>query len=306
MNRRECITGVLLTLAGLWFGSAILGFANGRNGVAIAFASGILDAPSIIPSSGFKQIGLINFNNWPVGSWYTLEMMGRDWNPRLRNGEEDIIFMGIIHNRAAVAENKAFNSGKALKVFLPKWKFSPAETGAQIFGYIGGQEAVYFRTSIYLPPSFECGREIKIPPGIYGGWKFGTGGVTPDGVKIGPSIRADLQKCQAKSYIYHLNQSGDNGDGTSSHNPLYGDKFAWKHHDGKPVVMTKGVRHDIMFFAAMNTPGKKDGIHQVWYDGELVLSLNNLEFRKDISLKFDTVGMEIFRGGNDQIGRAHV
>ncbi len=290
MRRREWITVVLLFVTGLWLAPAISAYASGENNA---------NASSIVPV-GFKQIGLIDFSNWQSGSWYTYEMMSKEWNPRLMNGDEPITFMGIIHNRAIVAENKVFSAGKALRVFLPKDRFSPLETGAQIFGYIGGQEAVYFRTSIYLPPNFECGREIKIPPGIYGGWKLGTGGMTPDGIKIGPSVRADLQKCQLKSYVYHLNQSGDNGDGTSSHNPLYGDKFSWKFPDGKPVVMTKGVRHDIMFFAGMNTPGKKDGVHQVWYDGKLVLSIQNLEFRKSLSLQFDTIGSEIFRGGNDQ------
>lgn len=262
-----------------------------------AMAPGSLNAQSVIPA-GFKQIGLINFSNWPAGNWYTLDMMNHDWNPRLMNGDDAITFMGIIHNRAIIVENKAFGNN-ALRVFLPKGKFSPSETGAQIFGYVGGQEEIYFGVAIYLPPDFECGREIKIPPGIYGGWQLGTGGAKPNGAKIGPSIRADIQQCRLNSYVYHMNQSGDNGDGGNYHNSLYGDKFRWKHPDGQPVVMTKGVRHDIMFYAAMNLPGKRDGRHQVWYDGVLVLDLANLEFRKDQALKFDTIGSEIFRGGND-------
>jgi len=246
-----------------------------------------------------KQIGLINFNNHQAGSWYTLDMIKEDWNPRLKNGDEVIDFKGIIHHRAIVVENQAF-SGNALRVFLPKGKFSPAETGAQIFGDIGGKEEVYFGVGIYWPLDFECGREIKIPPGIYGGWKFTTGGGKPDGIKSGPSIRAVLQNCQAKSYIYHLNQEGNNDDGGKYRNPTYGDKFAWKFSDGRPVIIAKGVKHEIMFYVAMNTPGKKDGVHKVWYDGVLVLSLENFEFRKVKTLKFDTVGVEIFRGGNNQ------
>ena len=66
------------------------------------------------------------------------------------------------------------------------------------------------------------------------------------------------------------------------------------------MVCTLGVKHDIRFYAKMNTPDKKDGIHKVWYDGALVLSLENLEFRKVPTLKFDTVGVEIFRGGSNQ------
>jgi len=261
-------------------------------------AIGTLNAQSIIPP-GFKQIGLINFNNWAAGNWYTLDMMTNDWNPRLKNGDETIDFKGIIHNRAFVVKHEVFK-GNARRVFLPRGKFSPAQTGAQIFGYIGGREEVYFGVSVYLPPSFECGREIKLPPGIYGGWKFATGGVRPDGEKIGPSIRAVLHQCQAKSYVYHLNQSGDNGDGGGYRNPKYGDKFAWKYPNGLPVVMAKGVKHDILFYVAMNMPGKRDGVHKVWYDGVLVLSLDDLEFRLDSSLKFDTVGSEVFLGGNNQ------
>ena len=66
------------------------------------------------------------------------------------------------------------------------------------------------------------------------------------------------------------------------------------------MVVSENVKHEIVFYAAMNTPGKKNGVHKVWYDGVLVLSLSNLEFRKAAPLQFDTVGVEIFRGGNDQ------
>ncbi|MFH1583157.1 MAG: polysaccharide lyase [Candidatus Falkowbacteria bacterium] len=246
-----------------------------------------------------RQIGFINFSNWPSGDWYTLDKMKYDWNPRLKNGDEAIDFKGIYQHRAIVVENQAFG-GHALRVFLPKGKFSPLETGAQIFGDIGGKEEVYFGVSIYLPPDFECGKEIKIPPGIYGGWKFATGGIKPDGIKVGPSIRTVLQNCAAKSYVYHLNQKGNNGDGGKYRNPVNGDKFSWIFPDDRPVVITRGVKHEIMFYARMNTPGEKDGIHKVWYDGVPVLSLDNLEFRKVPTLKFDTVGAEIFRGGNDQ------
>ncbi|MDP2737024.1 MAG: hypothetical protein Q8O59_04585 [bacterium] len=266
----------------------------------VATMSGALNGQSMTPPQEMKQIGLIDFSNRQAGQWYTFDMMTEDWNPRLKNGNAVIDFKGIIHNRAVVSENKQFG-GNALRVFLPKGKISPAETGAQIFGYIGGREEVYFSASIFLPNNFECGKEIKIPPGIYGGWKFATGGDGPDGVNIGPSIRAVLQECRAKSYVYHLNQKGDNDDGSNyGGNPIYGDKFSWKFPDGKPVIVSKGVKHEIMFYAHMNTPGKKDGVHKVWYDGTLVLSLENLEFRKVSTLQFDTVGVEIFRGGNDQ------
>jgi len=246
-----------------------------------------------------KQIMSINFNNHIPGVWYTLDKMKEDWNPRLKNGGELIDFKGVIHNRVVVAENKFFD-GKVLRVFLPKDKFSPIETGIQIYGDIGSHEEVYFGVSIYLPPDFECGKEIKIPPGILSGWKFASGGVNLDGVKIGPTVRAILQNCQAKSYVYHLDQNGDNDDGGHYRNSAYGDKFSWKLPGSKPVVVTKGVKHEIMFYVKMNTSGQKNGIHKVWYDGQLVLHLNNLEFRKVSTLQFDTIGVEIFRGGNDQ------
>jgi hypothetical protein len=245
-----------------------------------------------------KQIGSIDFSKHTPGYWYTLEMMKQDWNPRSMNGDDALDFKGIIHNRGIIVANNKFG-GNALRVLLPKDKILPKETGIQIFGFIGGHDEVIFENSIFLPLDFECGKEIKIPPGIYGGWKFATGGIRPDGEKIGPSVRAVLQNCVVKSYIYHLNQEGNNDDGTAFRDPDNGDKFTWKNSEGKPVLMTKGVKHDIKFRVAMNTPGKKDGVHQVWYDGTLVLSLSNIEFRKAPTLQFDTVGVEIFRGGSD-------
>jgi len=264
----------------------------------IAMAPGMLNAQFIIPAD-MKLIGLINFSNHQPGP-YTLEMMAGDWNPRQKNGDGIIDFKGIIHGRAIVAENPVFASGRALRYFFPKEKIGTLETGAQIFGYVGEQEEIYFGLSLYLPPDFECGKETKIPPGIYGGWAWAAGGQIPDGVNVGPSIRAVIQYCQAKSYIYHLGQNGNNGDGGFYRNRAYGDKFAWKHPDGRPVIMAKGVKHDVMFHVKMNTPGRKDGIHRVWYDGALVLSLENLEFRKELNLRLNTVGVEALHGGNDK------
>lgn len=253
---------------------------------------------AMVPSQAKKKM-FINFNNYSPG-WYTPEKMEKDWNPlRLKNGDEIIDFKGVINNRVLVAENKVF-SGNVLRVFLPKDKFSPEETGMQIYSDIGGYEEVYFGTSVYLPADFECGREIKIPPGIYSGKTFASGGRLVDGIDIGSSVRAVLQNCQAKSYIYHLNQNGDNDDGGRYRNQKYGDKFSWKLKNDQSVIVSKGVKHEIMFYVKMNTPGEKNGIHKVWYDGRLVLSLSNLEFRKVSTLQFDTVGVEIFRGGNNQ------
>lgn len=262
----------------------------------IAIPPGSSNGQSVIPP-GMKQLGLINFSNWQSDSKYTLNMMAHDWNPRLKNGNGAIDFKGIGQRTTVV--NNVDLGGSALRVQLPKNKILLNESGAQIFGYIGGREEVYFSASVFLPKNFECGKEIKIPPGIYGGWKFATGGGAPDGVNVGPSIRAVLQECRPMSYIYHLNQTGDGGNGYGG-NPIYGDKFAWKIPDGQSVVVTEGVKHEIMFYAKMNTPGKKDGVHKVWYDGIPVLFLDNLEFRKVPTLQFDTVGAEVFRGGGDQ------
>ncbi|MDP2708739.1 MAG: hypothetical protein Q8O93_01640 [bacterium] len=241
--------------------------------------------------AGFRQIGSIDFSNWPAQNWYTREKAAADWNPRLYNGEERINFNGIVHYRAMVVDNSPLGK-HALRVLLPRDKISPAHTGIQIFADIGGYEEVYFGYSLYLPPDFSCGREVKLPPGIYGGWKFATGGVRPNGVSIGPSIRMVIQECYASSYVYHLGLAGGAGDS-------YGEKFAWMNRQGRQEKIGKGVKHDIMFNAAMNVPGKKNGSHKVWLDGAPVLSLNALELRRSEELKFDTVGVEIFRGGGN-------
>jgi hypothetical protein len=247
----------------------------------------------------YKLLGSIDFGKYQPQSWYTLDQMSADWSPRKFNGDDPIDFKGIGQGRAMIVKADAFG-GNALRVLLPKGKILPADTGIQIFGFLLGQETIYFSASIYLPPDFECGKEIKIPPGIYGGWKFASGGIRPDGDIIGPSVRAVLQDCRAKSYVYHLNQVGNNDDGSDFRTRFNGDKFSWMFPDGKPVVMTKGVVHNITFYVAMNTVGKPDGVHRVFYDGVQVLALENLQFRRVDSLKFDTIGVEIFRGGSDE------
>jgi len=85
-----------------------------------------------------------------------------------------------------------------------------------------------------------------------------------------------------ENYIYHANQRN-----------YYGDDEYWN------VAATPGVWHSVQHRIVLNTPGKKNGILEAWFDGRKVLSLNDIEYRKTNTIGINLFYFSTFFGGND-------
>ncbi len=109
-----------------------------------------------------------------------------------------------------------------------------------------------------------------------------TGGGYPSGYD-GWSARGMWRADGAmENYVYHSGQSN-----------YYGDDEYWN------VEAVRGQWHRVQHRVVLNTVGSKDGILEAWFDGEKVLSLNNIEYRRTDSVSINLFYFSTFFGGND-------
>ena len=109
-----------------------------------------------------------------------------------------------------------------------------------------------------------------------------TGGGKPSGFD-GWSARSMWRVDGAlENYIYHAGQQN-----------FWADSLLWN------VRAQRGNWHRIQHRVVLNTVGASDGIIEAWFDGQKVLSNNQLEFRKTESVGINLFYFSTFFGGND-------
>lgn len=82
------------------------------------------------------------------------------------------------------------------------------------------------------------------------------------------------------SYMYHPGQSSN-----------YGDNIRWN------KAFTAGSWHRVQQCYTMNTVGKKDGVLQAWYDGQLVVDDHAFVYRTRSDVHINYLEWDVFRGG---------
>jgi len=144
---------------------------------------------------------------------------------------------------------------------------------------------ISYRVKFHTGFDFVLGGKL---PGV-GGGAHNTGGNPPSSTDPeGFSVRMMWKTGGAMIfYVYHADQAGQ-----------YGDNFTWK-CGTQDCVFKPGTWHTVEQRVVMNTAGKKDGIIQGWFDGQLALTRSDLRFR-DVKTPFsiDMVLWSNFFGGN--------
>jgi hypothetical protein len=218
----------------------------------------------------------INLDAAPEGP-YSHDAWKKDW-PTCTWEE------GLDKRVSIVGGTDAF-SGRSLRVLYPKDGVGPEEGGAQ--WNLKLREScpeVYCSYMVRFGSGFDFVKGGKLP-GLAGG-KANTGGRKPDG-NDGWSARIMWRPGgHAVQYVYHADQKES-----------YGDDFPWK-TDGKPVVFIPGTWHHVETRVVMNTPGKKDGVIQSWFDGKLALDRQDLRFRNVDTFAVDLFYFSTFFGGS--------
>ncbi|WP_190801641.1 polysaccharide lyase [Leptolyngbya sp. FACHB-261] len=179
---------------------------------------------------------------------------------------------------------------KILRVRYPAGSASPTVArqtgapvgGAQFFGGLGLAPSNRLRLQYYVKFSkdFDFVKGGKLP-GLFGG-TVNDGRRIPDGTN-GFSTRYMWRRNGAGEVYAYLPTSSENGTSLGRGN--------WRF---KP-----GVWQRLEQEVTLNTPGKSDGRIQVWVDGNLVLSANNLTFRTTENLRIEGILFSTFFGGGD-------
>lgn len=191
---------------------------------------------------------------------------------------------GIKDGRVSVVPGNEPNRGNVLKIRYEANKYGLGAGGVQWRTDLGQHEELYVSYSVRFENLFNFVRGGKIP-GLVGGHT--TSGRKPSGKDffIGRMTFGDRGK--AHQYVYHLNQRNRHGDG-----------FPWNFRQ-KQRYFIPGQWHRLENRIRMNTPGKKNGIIQSWFDGELAFEKNDFEFRNDVKLKINQLFFSTFFGGGD-------
>ncbi len=210
---------------------------------------------------------------------YTQEQFNQDWNsPEWSDGIEERRVMIV----------KTALGDQALAVTYPARTYGPDKNGAVWkLNFNESYDAVELRFDVMFEKGFDFVRGGKLP-GLFGG-EGNTGGNKPtghDGFSARMMWREDGQAVQ---YLYYPDQPG-----------RYGHQIPWlQATTGEPVRFIPGQWHTVVHQVKINTPNKRDGTLQAFFDDHLVLKLDNLRFRDTKTFSIDGFVFSTFFGGGD-------
>ncbi len=190
--------------------------------------------------------------------------------------------------RATVVETYTHSGNKSLQVYYPAGGVGPQETGHQApLGLTPGRK-YYISYWLRFSQDFSWGtsNEGGKLPGLAAGKKC-SGGEYCDGTN-GFTARFMWRKNgRAVLYLYHMDKPGKYGEDfsliNSVNDTMYFPKEQW-------VNITERVQ--------INSGTNKDGEVQVWFNGEEVLNIKNLQFVSNGDM-VDVFYFSTFHGGND-------
>lgn len=231
-----------------------------------------------------KDILNVNFENKPFGT-YTVLMSQEDFNASFNVNSE---------KRAEIISDN-IEHGKVLQLHYPKNCLgTKGDNSCAIqFKYKNPEYSNHLTLSydVFFESNFDFRKGGKLP-GFCGG-KCYTGGNKP--LKAdGWSARIMWKKNGfLTQYIYTSQQKGK-----------YADNHKWIDPDTKKQSqITSNQWHNIKTEIVLNTVDKdsisKNGQLRTWFDGKLVLELDNLLFRNSDTQYIDFFYFSTFHGGND-------
>lgn len=277
--RNRKLMSVLLVAAvvgGIFFYLFVLNIPEFKGNIPTGNSS----APSVLDdtkeSSNFKIYRKVDFDSHSIGN-YKQDQFSSDWS----TGEK-------LYQPNTTRIDTMGTNNKVLANFYPEGTFGRGG-GLNQFGNLDGEkiEEVYLSYRIMFEEEWEWGLSGKLPGFIYG--KVGTVASGGDGPHIGDkgsSVRLIWNnEGKLNFYVYHHEMQEKYGEN-------FGNEFFG------PVQ--PGVWHTITMRLVSNEIGEKNGLCQVWLDGELRASITGLKLRTQSSPKFvEAITLSTFMGGAD-------
>lgn len=252
-----------------------------------------------LPSASALVIYENNFEDDSLGL-YTVPQLAADWNGVTSND-------GVDEGRVSIVSDADTNGGQSLVVkYLAGHPngVDNNESKSQWRMPLGAvYDEVYLSYKIRFDDNFDFVRGGKLP-GLCGG-ACNSGGSTPDGTDgwsgrmmwrtdgsgQGGGSPLDPHQANAVQYVYHPDQTGGSPAGKNGDDLKYDDTpDGWQ-------VFDSDVWYQLQHRIVMNDPGQNNGIVQAWFDGEMVLDRQDLEFRDNNSFGIDSLYFSTFFGG---------
>ncbi|MBN2523899.1 MAG: hypothetical protein JXB24_11545 [Bacteroidales bacterium] len=191
-------------------------------------------------------------------------------------------------DRAMVSDDFSHGGKKSLRVFYPKGKFGPGETGHQAPCGLTPADEYYVSYWLRFSEDFSWGTENQGGklPGLASGEKC-SGGQTCDGSNGFTARYMWREDGRAVLYLYHMDKPGK-----------YGEDFDLTGEDGEKSYFPKGEWINLIERVKINSGNNHDGEVQIWYNGKEVLHLSGLKFVTNGD-KVDAFYFSTFHGGND-------
>lgn len=204
----------------------------------------------------------------------------------IRGFATDLKPFGFVPKYVEGSSRSKFDSDGVLTVVFPAGKFRPQESGFNFGAPLPPSDEKVISYEVKIPDGFSFVKGGKLP-GLCGGHEA-TGGRKANGTN-GFSVRPMWRRSgKLVSYIYHIDQKTN-----------YGDDFVWKNAGGE-LKMPTSKWHQIEFKVRLNEPEKRNGMVEVKFDGETVLTKTDLHFRLTNSFQIDRLCFNTFFGGNDK------
>ena len=210
----------------------------------------------------------VDFDRTPEGD-YTDARVRADWR-----GTEWVGLKG----RSRIVGGPEALSGMCMVVKYPKGAVGPSQGGGQFKVKLPARDEYWCDYCVKFKTGFDFVKGGKLP-GLTGG-RSNTGGNRATG--DGWSARYMWRRGgEIVIYLYHMDQRSKYGDDLA-----LGRRF------------TPGRWHRLTQRIRVNTPGRKDGVIQVWVDGEQVLDRNDIRFRNVEGARVDHFYFSTFHGGH--------
>ncbi len=237
---------------------------------------GIPTTPSPPTASSARTIFSQNFNVTPLGA-YTPGELAAGWM-----GATPID--GIRQGRTHVMEGSGAHEARSLRVLYPKGGVGSSAGGALWRMNVGRFDDLYCSYYLRFEPDFDFVKGGKLP-GLAGG-AANTGGRKPTGADGWSARMMWRAGGEVVQYVYHVDQP-----------TIYGEDFHWD--QGGQRFFRPGTWHRVEHRIVINTPGRRDGIVQGWFDGALALDRRNVRFRDVDAFSIDVFAFSTFFGGSD-------
>lgn len=248
--------------------------AAGAGGTG-ATSSGSSGAGGALPGANLLQV---DFQARPPGR-YTETSVAEDF------GEAPPWSDGLDEGRARIVDE---SGNRFLRVTYVGGEFGPAAGGVQFHVPLGASYTdVYLAYRVRFQTGFTFMRGGKLP-GLVGG--TAPTGCTTDAAALRGGFSARMMwrtDGHAVQYLYYPEKQNS-----------CGDDFDYTNGDA-PVSFVPGRWHRVEHHLVMNTPGRRDGKLQAWFDGQLVLDRALMYRSSGASFAVDALYFSTFFGGSD-------